>query len=183
MSLSSLFAKTAPSVLKMETAHFVRPIMSCCCSVTTGCSKKHPQLWCMPWCFTHPHSQIYSLSFTHCLSLAPSVLLLQFILTACLCFSPPASRWLCGGVNRDSIPAVLFFTHTWEVGIAGAPVLPGKSEVSPANEHSSSQTCCISHSSAHLCYFTHLPHTSHTVLLQTQSWGRCRSVFDSLGEH
>lgn len=39
--------------------------MSCCCSDTSGCSEKNPQLWCMPWYFTHPHSQIYILSLFH----------------------------------------------------------------------------------------------------------------------
>lgn len=90
MSLVWLSAPTAPAVLKYKITHFVRPTTSGCCADTCGCSKKDPQLWCMPWYFTHPHSQIYLLSlslFSHrlCLSLAPSVLLYLFILSARLC--------------------------------------------------------------------------------------------------
>lgn len=82
---------------------------------------------CLDTSHTHIVKYIFCLSFTllsHCLcrSLAPSVLLFLFILSACLCFSLPASRWICGGVNRDAIPALLLLTHTRGVWFADAPV-------------------------------------------------------------
>lgn len=128
MSLVWLSAPTAPAVLKYKITHFVRPTTSGCCADTCGCSKKDPQLWCMPWYFTHPHSQIYLLCLFHSsltVSASPSLPLsssiYSFCLHVCVFLSLPASRWICGGVNRDAIPALLL-THTRVVWFADAPV-------------------------------------------------------------
>lgn len=143
-------ALTAPAVLKYKITHFVRPILSC--SDPSDRSKKNTQLWCMPWYFTHPHSQIYLLHlslFSLCLSrsLCPPLSIHSVCMS--VCFSLPASRWFCGGVNRDAIPALLLFTHTpwW---FAHAPVWPGRKwEVSTVHTVFRCQSS-ISHLFAHL---------------------------------